>query len=152
MMLVQIWSDNFTSFAISNFWRVLSHLEPLCAAAAWKGWHNDDVRWCMQLAWQRQKLTLINAITLAASMHCTDCNNIGNGQVSELSTAQLLAQPRSFLKLNFAFFSSVRKYIFPTFEMNCSREFVVEAQSYIWFQSRIFKCILNSWILKYYYK
>ena len=31
-----------------------------------KGWHNDDVRWCMQLAWQRQKLTLINAITLQA--------------------------------------------------------------------------------------
>ena len=122
-----------------------SHLSSAqLAAAACKGWHNDDVRWCMQLAWQRQKLTLINAITLAGSEHALTAVTLEMAKASELSTAQLLAQPRSFLKLNFVFFLALESTYFRLLKW-IVLEFVMEAQlhSYIWFQSRIFKSILQ---------
>ena len=65
-------------------------------------------------------MALINAITLPGSEHALTAVTLEMAKASELSTAQLLAQPRSFLKLNFAF-SRVKKYIFPTYEMNCSK-------------------------------
>ena len=105
-----------------------SHLSSAqLAAAACKGWHNDDVRWCMQLAWQRQKLTLINAITLAGSEHALTAVTLEMAKASELSTAQLLAQPRSFLKLNFVFFLALESTYFRLLKW-IVLEFVMEAQ------------------------
>ena len=52
-----------------------------------------------------------NKCNHAGSEHALTAVTLEMAKASELSTAQLLAQPRSFLKLKFAFFFLARKYI-----------------------------------------